>query len=80
MKVKIDSEVIYEIRNVLQIIMGNAELLIPKDYVVSLLPSFSDWRKMLINLSDRPDTIIEQVKRIDGLLPQVRFEDTTKED
>jgi len=58
MIVKIDSEVIAEVRNALQIIMSNAELMAPT---------------ALFNL--RADRIIEQVKRIDSLLPPVKFEE-----
>jgi len=59
MIVKIDSEVIAVIRNALQIIMSNAEL-IPSSKFVSR-------HKMMMD-------IVEQVKRIDSLLPPVKFE------
>lgn len=44
-------EVIAEVRNALQVIQGNAELIITR------------------GIGNRPDKIIEQVKRIDSLLP-----------
>ena len=57
MIIKLDSEVIAEIRNALQVIQGNAELIIMRGII-----------------DNRPDIIIHQVKRIDKLLPQVKFE------
>ena len=60
MMVEIDSEVIAEVRNALQIIMGNAELIKQED---------------ALGIAIRPDRIIEQVKRIDQLLPKVKFEE-----
>ena len=51
--VKIDSEVIAEVRNALQIIMGNAELII----------------SMYGYSANKPGEIKKQAKRIDSLLP-----------
>ncbi len=58
-KVTIDSEKIAEIRNALQIITGDAEVI-----------SYSSFREC----DNRARDIVEQVKRIDKLLPQVEFE------
>jgi len=59
MIVKIDSEVIAEVRNALQIIQGNAELIPSSEFV--------SRHKMMMD-------IVKQVKRIDSLLPPVKFE------
>lgn len=56
-------ETIAEIRNALQVIQLNAEV-IPYD-------SFRE-------VDNKTREIIEQVKRIDGLLPQVKFEEGNK--
>lgn len=58
MKVEIDSEAIATIRNSLTVIQLNAEMV----------------RRMKHLGHTELNTIIEQVKRIDKLLPQVRFE------
>ncbi len=60
-QMKIDSEDIAEIRNALQIIQGNAQIL---------------FRRIPYNLHllNKPLDIINEVKRIDKLLPQVKFE------
>lgn len=59
MMVEIDPETIAEVRNALQIIQGNAELIPSSEFV--------SRHKMMMD-------IVEQVKRIDSLLPQVKFE------
>ena len=56
--IAIEPETIAEIRNALQVIQGNAELL-------TVAKANSD---------NRLDRIISEVKRIDGLLPSVKFE------
>lgn len=61
-KITIDSENIAQVRNALQVIQGNAEL-IPESYI-------------LLKLKVRE--IIRNVKRIDKLLPDVKFERTPK--
>lgn len=61
--VKVESKVIAEIRNALQVIQGNAEMV----------------KRMKYLGHTELNTIIEQVKRIDKLLPQVEYEKGRKE-
>ena len=60
--VKIDSEVVAEIKNALCIIQLNAEI-VEEKYIATL---FRPQRNCRI--------IIKQIKRIDSLLPKVKFE------
>ncbi len=64
MMVKIDSEKVAEVRNALQIIMSEAQLIIYKKDIYHVEECFAN----------RLDIIIKQVKRIDKLLPPVKFE------
>jgi len=60
MIIKVDSEVIAEIRNALTVIQLNAE---------------SIFRRLkYIRDEKAPEEIVKQVKRIDSLLPPVKFE------
>jgi len=62
-QIKIDSEDIAEIKNALCIIQGNAEL---------ILTSFTKGGRLF--LRDKLEAIIDNIKRIDNLLPKVAFE------
>jgi len=72
-QIRIDSEDVAEIRNALCVIQLNAE-------AVGIL-GLKGWRFVLYSLMLRllrlkmfTEEIVKQVKRIDNLLPQVKFE------
>ncbi len=60
-QIKMDSEDIATIRDALQVIQGNTEVVCS-----NVIPA---------ELYNREKETMRQVKRIDGLLPQVKFEE-----